>query len=106
MALRVIEVPRSRLQEARDSLQDMAFTDVMGRVAGLLLRLADEHTNVVEGFTHRDLAAMVGCLRESLTTTLDRFKKSDAVSIGRKRIEIRDPDQLEKVVRQRSGAYA
>ena len=34
MALRVIEVPGSRLQEARDSLQDMAFTDVMGRVAG------------------------------------------------------------------------
>ena len=72
-------------------------------VAGLLLRLADEQTNIVEGFTHRDLAAMVGCLRESLTTTLDRFKESDAVSIGRKRIEIRDPGQLETVVRQRSG---
>ncbi|MCH8206530.1 MAG: Crp/Fnr family transcriptional regulator [Chloroflexi bacterium] len=103
VALRVIKVLGSRLQEARDSLQDMAFNDVTGRVAGLLLRLADEQTNVVEGFTHRDLAAMVGCLRESLTTTLDRFKESDAVSIGRKRIEIRDPSQLEAVVRQRSG---
>ena len=47
----------------------------------------------------------MGCPRESLTTTLDGFQESDAVSIGRKRIEIRDPGQLKKVVWQRSEAY-
>ena len=46
---------------------------------------------------------MVGCLRESLTVTLDRFKESGAVAIGRKRIEITDRSQLESVVSQRAA---
>ena len=45
---------------------------------------------------------MVGCLRESFTETLDRFKQSRALTVGRKRIEIVDRSQLEWVVSQRS----
>jgi CRP-like cAMP-binding protein len=47
------------------------------------------------------MAAMVGCLRESFTATLDRFKRTGALAIGRKRIEITDRAQLEWVVNQR-----
>jgi CRP-like cAMP-binding protein len=83
----------------------MAFNDLTGRVASLLLRLSDEETNVVEGYSHQDLAAMLGCLRESLTVTLDRFKESEAVALGRKRIEITDRDRLERLVSQRSGQF-
>ena len=102
VAIRIIEVLAQRLQETRDALQQMAFNDVAGRVASLLLQLADRESDIVEGYSHKDLAAMVGCLRESLTVTLDRFKSSDAVAIGRKRIEITDRTQLERVVKQRS----
>ena len=104
VALRLIEVLARRLQEARDGLQEMAFNDVTGRVAGLLLRLDRQGTNVVEGYSHQELAAMVGCLRESLTVTLDRFKRSGALAVGRRRIEITDRAQLERVVSQRAGA--
>ena len=103
VAFRIIEVMGRRLQQARDAFQEMAFNDLTGRVAGLLLRLADDGTDVVEGYSHRDLAAMLGCLRESLTVALDRFKESDALAIGRKRIEIIDRAQLETVVGQRTG---
>lgn len=103
VAFRVIEVLAQRLQQTRDSLEEMAFNDLTGRVAGLLLRLADEETNLIEGYAHQDLASMVGCLRESVTVALDRFKQSDAISIGRKRIEITDRAQLERVVSQRSA---
>ena len=103
VAIRVTEALAARLQHSRDSLQEMAFSDVTGRVAGLLLRLADGDTGVVEGYSHHDLGAMVGCLRESFTVVLDRFKESGAVTIGRKRIEITDRAQLESVVTQRSG---
>lgn len=106
VALRVIEVLARRLQQARDGLEEMAFNDVTGRVAGLLLRLADENSNVVEGQSHRELAAMVGCLRESLTVALDRFKQTEAVAVGRKRIEIIDRSQLERAVSQRTGGVA
>ncbi len=103
VALRLIEVVARRLQDSREMLQEMAFNDLTGRVAGLLLKLADDDTDLVEGYSHQDMAAMVGCLRESLTAVLDRFKHSDALSIGRKRVEITDRAQLEQVVSQRSG---
>ena len=103
VALRVIEVLANRLQETRNSLEQMAFNDVTGRVADLLLRLSDGDDNVVEGYSHQDLAAMVGCLRESLTLTLDRFKGNGLVVIGRKRIEIIDRPRIQRIVSERSG---
>ena len=104
VAYRIVEVLANRLQETREALQEMAFSDVMGRVGALLLRLADGQTDVVEGYSHQDLAAMVGCLRESMTVTLDRLKRIDVVAVGRKRIEITDRSKLLRLVIQRSGA--
>ena len=102
-ALRIIEVLARRLQESRNALEEMVFNDVTGRVAGLLIRLDEPGCGVVEGYSHQDLASMVGCLRESLTGALDGFKRSGALEIGRKRIDIVDRAQLEQVVAQRSG---
>ena len=89
--------------QTRDALEAMAFSDVTGRVAGLLLRLADPDTGVVEGYSHQDMASMVGCLRESFTAVLDRFKSSGTVAVSRKRIEIVDRAKLERVLAQRSS---
>lgn len=102
VGLRIIQALAHRLQETRNSLQQMIFNDVTGRVAALLLDLADEQTGEIKGYSHQDLAAMVGCLRESFTTVLDRFKRSNAVATGRKRIQITDRAQLERIVGQRS----
>lgn len=44
----------------------------------------------------------VGCVQVSFTTVLDRFKHTDAVSTCRKRIQIADRAQLERLVGQRS----
>ena len=103
VAICVVAVLARRLQQARNGLQEMAFSDVTGRVAGLLIRLADEDTNVIQGYSHQDLAAMVGCLREIFTVALDRFKETEAVVVGRKRIEIIDRSQLEETLSQRIG---
>lgn len=100
VALRIIEVLAGRLQQTRDALEEMVFSDVTGRVASLLLRMA-EGADVVEGYSHEDMASMVGCLRESFTAVINRFKESDALVTGRRRIEITDRTQLEKVVSQR-----
>ena len=102
VALRLVEVLAGRLQEARDAYQRMAFNNVTGQLAALPLRLADEETDVVGGYSHQELAGMVGCLRESLTTTLDRIKGSQAVETGQRRVSIIDRPQLERLVRQRS----
>lgn len=100
VALRIIAVLAGRLQQTRDALEEMVFSDVTGRVSSLLLRMADDH-DVIEGYSHQDLASMVGCLRESFTAVIDRFKESEALVTGRRRIEITDRTQLERVVSQR-----
>ena len=102
MAVRIVEVLAQRLQQSRDALEQMAFNDVTGRIAGLLLRLADDR-DVVEGYSHQELSSMIGCLRESLTVVLDRFKESGALSIGRRRMDILDRSQLDRVVEQRAS---
>lgn len=101
VAIRVVEVVTGRLQQTRAFLQEMAFNDLTGRVANLLLRLADQKTNTIEGHSHEELATIVGCLRESFTVVLDRFKQSDAVATGRRHIEITDRDQLNRILGQR-----
>ena len=101
VAVRIVEVLAQRLQQTRDALEQMAFSDVTGRIAGLLLRLSDDR-DVVTGYSHQELSAMIGCLRESLTVVLDRFKESGALSIGRKRVVILDRSQLDRVLQQRA----
>ena len=103
VALRVAEALTRRLEETRDLLQEIAFNDLTGKVAGLLLQLADQETNLIEGYSHEDLAAHVGCLRESFTVVLDRFKRGGAVTTGRKRINITNRAQLQGIVNQRTG---
>ena len=106
VALRLIDVLARRLRYARDGLEEMVFNDVTGRIAALLIRLADDETAVVEGYSHQDLAVMVGCLRESFTAVLDGFRKTSAVEIGRKRIVISDRAQLEQAISQLTGSVS
>jgi CRP-like cAMP-binding protein len=60
VAVRVVDVLARRLQRARESLQEMVFNDVTGRVAGLLLLLDPDDVGFVESYSHQELANMVG----------------------------------------------
>lgn len=106
VAIRIIEVVTERLERTRSFLQEMAFNDLTERVANLLLRLADESTNIIDGFSHDDLAPMVGCRRESFSVIVDRFRRARAVATGRKRIEIIDRSYLEEVVHERYADHS
>ncbi len=97
VALRIFEVLAYRLEQTRRMLESVVFGDVLGRVAELLLQMADEETQVIEGYCHRELASMVGCLRETFTEALTRFKRTGGVEVGRKWIRIIDRDQLQWV---------
>ena len=79
----------------------MAFNDLTERVANLLLRLADENTNIIDGFSHDDLAPMVGCRRESFSVIIDRFRRAGAILTGRRRIELIDRNHLDRIVHER-----
>ncbi|MFQ5942581.1 MAG: Crp/Fnr family transcriptional regulator [Anaerolineales bacterium] len=97
VALRFLESMAIRLREAEEKLEDLAFKSIPVRLAALLQDLASESNSgdTIEGYTHQDLAEMLGTYRETATQTLNEFKSHGWVEIGRKRIRIVDPSALE-----------
>jgi CRP/FNR family transcriptional regulator, cyclic AMP receptor protein len=100
IGLRITEVLSSRLRDAEERLEEMAFQGLRERLAALLLRLASETdwrgNPVVKGLTHQHLAEILGTHRETISATLAELKASGWIEIGRKRITIVDPDGLQE----------
>jgi CRP/FNR family transcriptional regulator, cyclic AMP receptor protein len=96
MALRLLAVMGERLQAAERQLESIAFASVSSRLAAQLLQLAGEN-NEVQGFTHQDLAEMVGTYRETATLTLNEFKQGGLIEIGRKQVTIQDRAGLQEI---------
>jgi CRP-like cAMP-binding protein len=97
VALRFIEAIGKRLTEAEARLEETTFKSIPARLASLLLRLSEESGPVVDGYTHQELAEMLGTYRETTTQTLNEFKTQGLIEIGRKRIELKDPEGLLEV---------
>lgn len=97
VALRFLESMAIRLRETEAKLEDLAFKSIPVRLAALLQDLAGESNSgdTIEGYTHQDLAEMLGTYRETATQTLNEFKSHGWVEIGRKRIRIVDPSALD-----------
>lgn len=100
VGLRIVETLGHRLREAEARLEDIAFKNIPARLASLLLRLREEYGDVIEGYTHQDLAEMIGTYRETTTQTLNDFKRDGLLGIGRKRIELYDIEGLRAVAEQ------
>jgi CRP/FNR family cyclic AMP-dependent transcriptional regulator len=104
LALRLLELVGQRLLEVEAQLSDLVFKDVAARLASALLRLAARGGDVVEGWTHRELSELIGCLRETVTIQLDVLQAKGLVELGRRRIVLRDRAALEALA-ARSTPY-
>ncbi|HEY52103.1 MAG TPA: Crp/Fnr family transcriptional regulator [Caldilineae bacterium] len=93
VALSILEITGRRLRDAESRLEDLAFKGIPARLSSLLLRLARDEDRIV-GYTHQDLAEMVGTYRETATQVLNDLKSKGLIEIGRKRIEILDREGL------------
>lgn len=100
VGLRILETLGQRLREAEARLEDIAFKNIPARLASLLLRLHEEHGSTIEGYTHQDLAEMIGTYRETTTQILNDFKRNGLLDIGRKRLELRDLEGLWQIAEQ------
>lgn len=96
VALRFLEAMAHRLQEAETKLEELAFKDIPSRLAGLLLDLAAKTPGEdrVTGYTHQDLAEILGTYRETTTQILSAFKSSGWIRVQRKRIDLLDVPAL------------
>jgi CRP-like cAMP-binding protein len=100
VAIRLLEVVGRRLLEAEAVIGDFAFKGAGARLATALLRLLEDDAEEVVGYTHQDLAEITGVYRETVTQTLDDFKRRGLVELGRKYIRVLDRAGLEAIVEQ------
>jgi CRP-like cAMP-binding protein len=102
VAMRILEAVGQRLVEVTTRLEETAFLGSEERVAALLLRLGTRKDGelVVEGYSHQDLAYMLGLYRETVTNALDRFKEGGLIEVGRKRVVVLEPEGLHEIARE------
>jgi len=99
VALRILDAVGNRLIETEQRFEDIAFRRMPARIARLILHLLESQGggHMLKGFTHQQLADMLGTYRETTTQTLNDFKNDGVIRLGRKSIEVVDLDQLEAV---------
>lgn len=102
VALRIMEHMGNRLISAEERFEDIAFRRMPARIARLLLKLLDEHGtgDTLKGYTHQQLADMLGTYRETTTQILNDFKQQGFIKLGRKSITILDYDGLTDIAEE------
>lgn len=91
-------------------VEDLALRDVTARVAHLLLGCIGHHDHMVEKanfacarITHQEIATMVGSVREVVQRALKELERDGAISLERSRIDIRDPEKLDRWAHDDAG---
>ena len=87
-----------RLRRADDKIGGLVLLDVPGRIARLLLDLAEESgANAIEKtLTHQTIAQMIGASRETVSRAMKDFQDAGWISVERRRIAIADRAALEQ----------
>jgi CRP/FNR family transcriptional regulator, cyclic AMP receptor protein len=96
LVLNMVRQIGPRLVEAERRHEQAAFQPVTARVASLLTRLANKDHQVV-GYTHQEMADLLGVYRETVTNAIAELKQDRLIKVGRKRITVLDPDALKRM---------
>jgi CRP/FNR family transcriptional regulator len=107
VGLKVMSVLSERLSRAEDRMEDMALKEVPARLASFVLQLIESEGVVTrEGYkiptryTHRQLAAVIGSKRETVTKSFTQLQRAGAVELRRRRIHVKDIEALKSAARQ------
>ena len=101
IALKLLRELTLRLRKADDLIGNLAFLDVTGRIAGILLQFAEEYgQKTEEGVfiksrpTHQAIANMIGASRETVTRVLKQLEDKKYISMSGKDITIFDKENI------------
>lgn len=98
IALALLKELSRRLRRVDEKVGSLVLLDVHGRVAQLLLELADETDGqrITRRLTHHTIAQMIGSSRETVSRTMRQFVDKGLIDVSRKDILIRDRATLEQ----------
>ena len=91
----MVELSR-RLRRADDKIGGLVLLDVPGRIARLLLDMAEEGgTEMIDKpLTHQTIAQMIGASRETVSRAMKEFQEQGWIGVERRRIRIADRPAL------------
>lgn len=95
-----------RLRQIENRIEELLFRDVPSRLAGLLLRLVDQHprktkygTRININLSQQEIANLIGATREMTSMVLNSFKKDGLINVESKYIHVIDRKRLETIAR-------
>ena len=79
-----------RLRQADNMIGSFVLLDVPGRVARLLLEMADRNdgVHIIQRVTHHMIAEMIGASRETVSRTMRDFVSQNVIEVTRKTVTI------------------
>src|ERR687887_214447 len=97
IALALLRELSRRLRRVDEKVGSLVLLDVHGRVAQLLLDLADEagSNRITRRLTHHTIAQMIGSSRETVSRTMRELVDKGLIDVSRKDIVIKDRGSLE-----------
>jgi CRP/FNR family transcriptional regulator, cyclic AMP receptor protein len=106
LAKHMLKALAQRLRRTNESLADLVFSDVPGRVAKALLDLADrfgqptdEGVHVPHDLTQEELAQLVGASRETVNKSLAEFVSRGWIRLEGRAVLLLDLDRLRRRAR-------
>ncbi len=93
LSINLLKGMSNRLRSANSSIESLALLDVYGRVARLLMEMAEPHDDewiVNESLTHQEIANMIGSSREMVSRILKDLSTGGYISTQKKRIVIKN----------------
>ena len=106
VAMHLLAALARRLRRTNETMSDLVFTDVPGRVAKALLDLAarfgaeqDDGLQVNHDLTQEELAQLVGASRETVNKALADFVARGWIQLHPKSVLLIDPERLRRRAR-------
>lgn len=88
MTLEMLKIMARRLRNSQQQIMDLALKDTTRRLAGLLLKLAEEHVVVKDNgvmiglpLTNQELANLIGTSRETVNRILSEFRRRKVTTV-------------------------
>ena len=105
IALKLLKVLVQRLRRADEKIGGLVLLDVNGRVAQLLLDLAEESggPRITRRLTHHTIAQMIGSSRETVSRAMRELVERGTIEVSRREITIRQPDALRSLTGARQA---
>lgn len=98
LSMAVLRDLSSKLYHLTNLTHNLSLRSVRGRLAQFLLAQAQaDHTSFVR-WTHEEIAAQIGTVREVVSRTMRTFVQEGLIQIQRQRIVVLCPDALKKQV--------